>query len=168
MLEGADFQDGSPVLEPDCCLAPWRNTPAGPELRGPSLRKGGCLLCTPPPVSQSFRLPLFGRERERSRGPGAGENPGANRDLPTTLFLKNHGRLEWIFFNGETSPKLSDERMSYYLLKFLKASEYLKAALHLLHRKELSLPAAPWGARTFSITKVTTITSLALYPVCFF
>ena len=33
-------------------------------------------------------------ERERSRGPGAGENPGANRDLPTTLFLKNHGRLE--------------------------------------------------------------------------
>ena len=68
MLEGADFQDGSPVLEPDCCLAPWRNTPAGPELRGPSLRKGGCLLCTPPPVNQSFRLPLFGRERERSRG----------------------------------------------------------------------------------------------------
>ena len=31
--------------------------------------------------------------------------------------------------------------MSYYLLKFLKASEYLKIALSLLHRKELSLPA---------------------------
>ena len=40
-----------------------------------------------------------GQRRERSRGPGAGENPGASRDLPTTLFLKKHRRLEF-FLNG--------------------------------------------------------------------
>lgn len=40
-----------------------------------------------------------GQRQERSRGLGAGENPGASRDLPTTLFLKKHRRLEF-FLNG--------------------------------------------------------------------
>ena len=74
MLEGADFQDGSPPgarllpgpLEQHSCRA---------CTEGPSLRKGGCLLCaTPlphpgPPVGQSCRLPLFGREGAEQRNP---------------------------------------------------------------------------------------------------
>ena len=72
MLEGADFQDGSPPgawllpgpLEQHSCRA---------CTEGPSLRKRGCLLCTAPPhppPRQSVRDAdcLCLGEREQSRG----------------------------------------------------------------------------------------------------